>query len=103
MEAMEKVKKIKENLAELNLAERDLFDLAYGLDFLSHVARLCEEALDADQDRKSDLSFLAQKVWSSFSCILDILFSHVQSLAERVQTNRFALEEFLKANQTEEV
>ena len=97
-----RAKKIQVELAGLELINQDLYDLAYGLDFLANVCRLCEEAREADPDHKTDLSSLAQKVQNTFYLILDVLYHHTQSLAEEMQTSRFRLTEALETQEKSE-
>ncbi len=96
-----RAKKIQEELAGLKIINQDLYDLAYGLDFLANVCRLCEEAQEADPERKTDLSSLAQKVQNTFYLILDVLYHHTQNLAEEMQKSRFELTEALETTNQE--
>ncbi len=66
----------------LKIKENELYDVSFTLEFLSWVARLVEEAKNADPDEKTDLSHLSGKVVDGLDWVFDLLHTHTAWMAE---------------------
>lgn len=80
------------HLEDFDIKARELMDVAVALDFLADVARLAEEAREADPKDREGLAFLARKVQDGFSTILDVLKTHTMWMSEDLGHAKYKLE-----------
>ena len=65
--------------------EQALKDLSFTLEFLAYVARLVEEAREADPQGKGDLSYLAGKVMDNLASVFETLKAQTWALSEDLE------------------
>jgi len=76
----------------LKIKENELYDVSFTLEFLSWVARLVEEAKNADPDEKTDLSHLSGKVVDGLDRVFDLLHTHTAWMAEDLSRDIYVIE-----------
>ena len=80
----------------LKIKENELYDVSCTLEFLSWVARLAEEAKNADSEEKTNLSHLSGKVLDGLDQVFDLLHTHTMWMAEDIGREIYVIKKALQ-------
>ena len=83
---------VKDHLKTIEIGSQEVLELSLALDFLSDVARLAEQAAEADPEDKEGLLFASRQIQNAFFTILDMLHTHTVWISEDLGPLRYKLE-----------